>query len=177
MAPATKSSKQATKGVKQISEENDLTLNFYRNMIIGAHGTYLLIMSIFYELTSVEILLSVISIIINIGCYSFMSYTTQTKLAPSGQISYSGIDLNIEGGIGEHLKDLIILASGIQLLLILSNYCSLLWTLVPLRLLWVLWVNVVSPWIFAEPPVVTEKSKNKQRKFERKLARSVYRSY
>ena len=40
-----------------------------------------------------------------------------------------------------------------------------------------LWSNVIGPWIFAEPPAVTEKDEKKQRKLERKLARPQFKSH
>lgn len=47
----------------------------------------------------------------------------------------------------------------------------------PLRALWMLWVNIISPYIFAEPAAPTEKDEKKQRKLERKMARPAYKSY
>lgn len=47
----------------------------------------------------------------------------------------------------------------------------------PGRALWMLWKNVVAPWIFAEPPVQNEKDEKKQRKLERKMARPAYKIY
>jgi hypothetical protein len=47
-----KSTKQATKGQKQIVEENVATLNFYRNMSVVSVGVYLLFSAIFWSTTS-----------------------------------------------------------------------------------------------------------------------------
>lgn len=52
LQPSTKSSKQATRGAKQIVDENVSTIRFYRNMILGAGGTYLILMSLFFEFTT-----------------------------------------------------------------------------------------------------------------------------
>ncbi|XP_031783750.1 transmembrane protein 208 [Nasonia vitripennis] len=176
MAPPTKSTKQATRGAKQIVEENVSTLSFYRNMILGAAGTYLIVMSIFFEFTTLPTLLTILTGLIYAGCYQFMSYMARAKYTESGQLIDSGVDLNMEGGIAEHVKDLIILTSGVQVLSLASNYLWLLWLLAPLRALWMLWSNVISPWIFAEPPAPTEKDEKKQRKLERKMARPTYKS-
>ncbi|XP_076170662.1 transmembrane protein 208 [Ptiloglossa arizonensis] len=51
----TKKTKVATRGVKQIVEENRTTLSFYRNMIIGVLGIYFSIMMLFFEFTTSSI--------------------------------------------------------------------------------------------------------------------------
>ena len=52
LQPPTKSTKQATRGAKQIVEENVQTLQFYRNMIFGATVIYITVMSVFFEFTT-----------------------------------------------------------------------------------------------------------------------------
>ncbi|XP_043465078.1 transmembrane protein 208 [Leptopilina heterotoma] len=171
MAPPTKSTKTATKGAKQIVEENVSTLKFYMCMIAIAVGIYLTIMMIFFEFTTLAITLSLLSGIVYIGCYHFMSYMAQAKYSETGQLLDSGVDLNMEGGIAEHVKDMIILTSIVQILSLISNYFWLLLTLAPLRGLWMLWANIISPWIFAAPQAPTEMDEKKQKKLERKMAR------
>ena len=41
-----------------------------------------------------------------------------------------GMDLTMEGGMGEHAKDLLLVTAIIQLLSVISNYCWLLWLVV-----------------------------------------------
>lgn len=53
-----KSSKVATKGAKQIVEENVSTLNFYRNMVFAAVAIYLTIMMVFFSFNALEIVSS-----------------------------------------------------------------------------------------------------------------------
>ena len=43
--------------------------------------------------------------------------------------------------------------------------------------MWMAWTNFISPWIFAEAPVPTEKDEKKQKKLERKMARTVYKNH
>lgn len=47
-----KSGKQATKGQKQVYEENVKTLSFYRNMSFGAVGVYSLFCGLFWSTTT-----------------------------------------------------------------------------------------------------------------------------
>jgi len=42
--------KQGTKGQKQIFEENTATLNFYRNIALGASGGVALVTAIFFDI-------------------------------------------------------------------------------------------------------------------------------
>lgn len=55
LKPPVKSTKTATKGAKQIAEENVSTLSFYRNMAFGATALYLTIMMVFFEFRTLTI--------------------------------------------------------------------------------------------------------------------------
>lgn len=166
-----KKTKAATKGAKQIVEENKTTLNFYQNMIIGAIGIYFIVTMLFFNFSTLSTTLTVFSAIVYIGSYQFMKYIAHATYSESGQLLDSGIDLNMEGGIAEHVKDLIILTSGVQVLSLISNYFWLLWFLVPLRGGWMLWKQILAPWFFALTPEQPEISEKKQRKLEKKMAR------
>ncbi|KAJ3662568.1 hypothetical protein Zmor_006910 [Zophobas morio] len=109
MAPPQKG-KQGTKGAKQIVEENVSTLNFYRNMAIISNALSLIIL-VFYNST-ISIVLYLFSCLVYIGSYQFMVYMAKPKYSESGQLLDSGVDLNMEGGIAEHVKDIIILTAG-----------------------------------------------------------------
>ncbi|XP_046733973.1 transmembrane protein 208 [Diprion similis] len=171
MAPPTKSTKVATRGAKQILEENASTLSFYRNMVFGASGIYLTAMMVFFAFTTFTITFTILTGLIYVACYQFMAYMARAKYAESGQLIDSGVDLNMEGGIAEHVKDLIILTSGVQVLSLISNYFWFLWLLAPLRGGWMLWTKILSPWFFAAPQDQPEIDEKKQRKMERKLAK------
>ncbi|XP_003487733.1 transmembrane protein 208 [Bombus vosnesenskii] len=166
-----KKTKAATKGAKQIVEENKTTLNFYQNMIIGAIGIYFTVTMLFFNFTTLSTTLTIFSAIVYIGSYQFMKYIAHATYSESGQLLDSGIDLNMEGGIAEHVKDLIILTSGVQVLSLISNYFWLLWLLVPFRGGWMIWKQILAPWFFASTPEQPEISEKKQRKLEKKMAR------
>ena len=92
-----------------------------------------------------------------------------------GALLDGGIDLNMEEGMAEHAKDLILLTAGVQVLSLLSNYFWLLLLLAPIRALYMLWGSILSPWIFAEAPEVDEKKqKKKEAKMERKMKDGMY---
>ncbi|XP_065091526.1 transmembrane protein 208 [Ochlerotatus camptorhynchus] len=81
------------------------------------------------------------------GSYYFMAMMSKPQYSDTGSLLDSGNDLNIEGGIAEHVKDAIILTTGAQLLSLFSNYFWLLLLLGPLRALWLLWNSVIKPWL------------------------------
>nr|CAD7604660.1 unnamed protein product [Timema genevievae] len=127
--------KQGTKGQKQILDENIATLNFYRNMVFIANGIYLIVMCVISDSFSWQTIVSnqvmgLFSAAAYISSYQFMAYMAKPTYNDSGQILDSGVDLNMEGGIAEHVKDLIILTTGCQLLSLFSNYFWFLWLLV-----------------------------------------------
>ncbi|KAL1518027.1 hypothetical protein ABEB36_001713 [Hypothenemus hampei] len=169
MAPPQKG-KQATKGAKQIVEENQGTLNFYRNMAMISNALSLAVL-VFYSST-INIVLYFFSIAVYIGAYQFMAYMSKPKYAENGQLLDSGTDLNMKGGVAEEVKDIIILTAGCQLLAsFISNYFWLLWLLAPARLGWIVWKNILKPYFFQSAPENPELDEKKQKKLERKQKR------
>ncbi|CAH1979952.1 unnamed protein product [Acanthoscelides obtectus] len=161
--------KQKTKGANQIVEDNIATLSFYRNMAIGANALSLIIL-VFYQST-ISIILYLFSCLVYIGSYQFMAYMAKAKYFETGKLIDSGVDLNMEGGIAEHIKDVIILTAGCQILSsVISNYFWLLWLLAPLRAFWIAWKNILQPYFFQEAPE-QEVNEKKQKKMERKMKR------
>ncbi|KAK9880855.1 hypothetical protein WA026_013180 [Henosepilachna vigintioctopunctata] len=162
--------KQGTKGAKQIVEENVSTLNFYRNMAMGANA-FSLILLVFYN-SSISIFLYLFSCAVYIASYQFMAYMSKAKYSETGQLLDSGVDLNMEGGIAEHVKDIIILTAICQILSsAITNYFWLLWLLAPGRGFWILWKNILGPYFFQPAPNQTEMDEKKQKKMERKMKR------
>ncbi|XP_020290555.1 transmembrane protein 208 [Pseudomyrmex gracilis] len=166
-----KKGKVLTKGAKQIMEDNTSTLKFYAIMAISAMVAHVGVTFVMFEFTTLTIVLVVFSLIVYAASYQFMSYMANPKYSSSGQLLDSGVDLDMEGGIGEHVKDVIILTSGVQVLSLFSNYFWLFWLLVPLRGGWLFWKQILGPWFFAQPSEQPEISEKKQRKMEKKMAR------
>ncbi len=74
--------------------------------------------------------------------------------------------------MAEHAKDAIILTAITQMLSLISNYFWTVLLLAPLRLLWMAWKSIISPWLFAPPPEQDEVDEKKQRKLDRKMRRA-----
>ncbi|KAK3923539.1 Transmembrane protein 208 [Frankliniella fusca] len=175
MSQKQQKGKQGTKGIKQIVEENQQTLSFYRNMVFISNAVFLSVTAVLFDLfTTVNIVMLVFSALVYVGSYQFMVYMARAKYTDSGQLFDSGVDLNMEGGIAEHVKDLIILTSISQMLSLFSNYFWWLWALAPARGFWMLWKNVLGPWFFQPAPEDPQMDPKKQRKIERKMARGRY---
>lgn len=117
----------ATKGSKQIVEENAATLKFYQYMAAGSTTIFLVLIFLFFEFTGVVSVghfglaardsgthdfrhriiplsfqtMAFISVAILLGSYQFMAFMSKAKVSETGAILDSGNDLNIEGGIAE----------------------------------------------------------------------------
>ena len=57
----------------------------------------------------------------------------------------------------------------------ISDYFFLLLLLAPLQAFWILWKNVIAPWIFAEAPEPDEADLKRQSKKERRQQKIKYR--
>lgn len=170
MSQKQQKGKQGTRGLKQIVEENVHTLSFYRNMVFISNAVFLAVTCVFFDLFSTfNIVMLVLSAIVYVGSYQFMAFMARAKYTDSGQLVDSGIDLNMEGGIAEHIKDLIILTAITQLLSLISNYFWWLWALAPARGFWMLWKNILGPWFFQPAPEDPQTDPKKSRKMERKM--------
>lgn len=170
-----KPGKQGTKGAKQIVEENKATLKFYLYMITGSAIAYFALQLLFGSLSTWgTITLTIISLAAQIGSYKFMQMMCRANISESGQIIDAGTDLNMEGGISEHVKDVIILTSGTMLLSIFSSYFWFALLFAPIRAVYMLWGSVIKPWMEQkdEKPEVDEK---KQKKLERRMKRTNVR--
>lgn len=159
---APKKGKQATKGQKQIEDENRETLKFYSIMAGAGLGVKFILSSPFS--TTLTTLLTLFAILAQAAGLGAMHYTAKTN------------DLNLKAGFADNLKDLVITTTICTCLSIFSNAFWLLWLWLPAFVAYKIWMNIIAPWIFAPAPedVSPEVSEKKRRKMERKMARSGY---
>ncbi|XP_029969988.1 transmembrane protein 208 [Salarias fasciatus] len=163
--------KVGTKGKKQILEENEATLKFYTRVILGANAIYAAVnLLVFYgSSTFWTWLLLVFALAVYVGSYRSMSAMARPAYGEDGGLLDGGIDLNMEQGMAEHLKDVILLTAIVQVLSVASCYFWYLWLLAPARALHLLWVNFLGPWFTAESPAAAEEvNEKKQRRQERR---------
>ncbi|XP_077374306.1 transmembrane protein 208 [Festucalex cinctus] len=163
--------KVGTKGKKQIFEENEATLKFYTRVILGANAIYVAVnLLIFYNSSTFWTwLLLAFALAVYVGSYRSMSTMAKPVFADDGSLLDGGIDLNMEQGMAEHLKDVILLTVFVQVLSCISSYFWYLWLLAPARAAHLLWVNILGPWFSAESPSAPEEvNEKKQRRQERR---------
>ncbi|XP_062922734.1 transmembrane protein 208 [Mobula hypostoma] len=173
MAPKT--GKVGTKGKKQIFEENKQTLKFYLRIILGANAIYGAVkLLLFYSsVTFWTWGLLAFAVVVYSFSYRWMQGMAQPVFSSDNTLVDSGIDLNMEQGMAEHLKDIILLTAILQVLSCVSMYFWYLWLLAPARALYLLWVNILGPWFTAEPPTNSDVSEKKQKRQERRQMRKL----
>lgn len=171
--PPPQKGKAPTRGAKQILMENAATVTFYRNMALGSTLFYGVFMSLLYpeQISAWVIVLNMLTVGIHIACYQMMRYISRATYSDNSQLVDPGLDLNMEGGMGEHIKDIVILLSITHVLTVISNYFWFLLLLLPLRAFWLIWTNFLGPWFFQEAPEDTEQDDKKRKKMERKMKR------
>ncbi|XP_008308731.1 transmembrane protein 208 [Cynoglossus semilaevis] len=166
--------KVGTKGKKQIYEDNEATLKFYTRVILGANAIYAAVNFLIFSSSSTfwTWFLLVCALAVYVGSYRSMSAMAKPAFAEDGSLLDGGIDLNMEQGMAEHLKDVILLTAIVQVLSTISSYFWYLWLLAPARALHLLWVNFLGPWFMAENPTAPEEvNEKKQRRQERRQMR------
>lgn len=170
---APKKGKQATKGQKQIYEENKETIKFYSIMASVPLLLKLIFSSPFS--TTLSLVLTLWSVLVQCAVLATMYHMAKPVLSgPSQVVVDGGIDLNIKSGFADNLKDLVITTSLCTALSMFSNGFWLLWLWLPVFFAYKIWMSVIAPWIFAPPPEgpPPEVSDKKRKKMERKMARS-----
>ncbi|XP_044275745.1 transmembrane protein 208 isoform X2 [Varanus komodoensis] len=101
--------------------------------------------------------------------YRSMSSMAKPSFTDDGSLADGGIDLNMEQGMAEHLKDVILLTAIVQVLSCFSLYVWYFWLLAPGRALYLLWVNILGPWLTADSAAANqEPNEKKQRRQERR---------
>nr|XP_039255293.1 transmembrane protein 208-like [Styela clava] len=151
--------KQGTKGQKQIKQENESTLQFYSYIAGGSYIPVVLFKFLWNSegMGYTDWALLIFSTIVLAACIKVMQ-----------SMAKSNLDLSMYQGMGEHLKDILIVTAVCQMLGSFSNYFWLLWLIIPIVAFYKLWVSVLSPWFFQEAEEPTEKQK---KKLERKMMR------
>ncbi|KAG8437241.1 hypothetical protein GDO86_008084 [Hymenochirus boettgeri] len=164
--------KVGTKGKKQIYEENKETLKFYMRIILGATMLYGVVsLGIFYSSSTFWSWATLVfSALVYIGGYRTMQSMAQASFSEDGSLQDGGTDLNMEQGMAEHLKDVVLLTAIVQVLSCFSLYFWYFWLLVPGRALYLLWVNILGPWFTADNSQAApqEQNEKRQRRQERR---------
>lgn len=111
--------------------------------------------------------------------YGVMKNAAAPTYGANGELIHAGADLKM-GGIMEYCTDLILIVAVLQILTSISDWLWLLILVVPAFGLYMFWVHIAAPWIFAPVPEEEEETdamRKKREKMERKANRQkvVYR--
>lgn len=143
--------KQARKGEKEILAGNSRTLVFYKRMISGSLVVYALVKWL-QGFSTMHVVLSVVSGIGLSLCYRYMEAAAKPSYSASGALVSGGTDLDMEGGMSDYFKDIIMVTCTVVLLSLVSDYFWYLWLIIPGFALYKLWSGIIAPWIFAPAP-------------------------
>lgn len=171
-----KSGKQATRGEKQILEENKQTISFYSKIILYTNVIFLALNILLFwnSFTLKFIILYVLTAIASYVAYFYMKSMATPVLGNNGEIIDAGSDLNMEGHISEYLKDVVLFVSGVQILSLITSYAWLLLIIIPVYGFYKLWVLVLGPWFFApapEEPAAGDAGEEKQKRRVQRVQR------
>lgn len=91
--------KQATRGEKQILEENKSTVNYYFLVLVISNVSYLVLRYLLFwqSFTTYYIVLYVITALVASLAYYFVSYMGRPIVDENGTIIGAGSDLNLPG--------------------------------------------------------------------------------
>uniref|UniRef100_A0A5S6QVA1 Transmembrane protein 208 n=1 Tax=Trichuris muris TaxID=70415 RepID=A0A5S6QVA1_TRIMR len=119
---------------------------------------------------SISWILYAVSVAAQVAALCCLKSMARTYYSDSGSLVYGGLDLNMEGGVGEYCKDVIIFSTVLQLLSIVHRNFWAFYILAPLYTGYKIWVTVLMPWFFA-PGEDSDKLEKKRLKNQRKLMR------
>ena len=157
-----KDGKVGTRGAQQIARENVKTITLYRNIILGVNGITFLIMKIQFASflqSSTEIGMLLLLLLFYFGCFQYLFQLGTPKTSEpdgKGQLIEPGLDLNMDDGMTEHVKDAIILAATAQIVspfMYVFGFWNYYWLALSFALirifLWMVWKPIIAPWFLA----------------------------
>ena len=158
MSTSKPKGKQATRGLKQILEENEQTIKFYFNVLSITQCVYLLVTYFIFwpSFTTMYICLFGLTASASWLAFYFMKSMAAPVKEENGAIIDAGSDLNMTGHISEYLKDIILFSTIVQLMSFLSSYFWWLLVIAPVYVFYLLWKNFLGPWFFAPAPESTQ---------------------
>jgi hypothetical protein len=165
--------KKATRGEKQILEENQQTINFYFYLYGGYNLAFLSVKYLlsWQTFTTKFIVLYSLTTLVSTFAYYFLTYMGKPIRDETGVIIGAGSDLNMQGHISEYAKDAIIFSAIVCSLSLISDYFWLGLVIVPIYVFYLLWKNVLGPWFFAPAPEPEDPQDQKKVKEKRRIIR------
>ncbi|CAJ0592833.1 unnamed protein product [Cylicocyclus nassatus] len=167
--------KQATKGQKEIYEENRSTIITFAATCLAVAVVHLAACFVFLNCTSNTYSFFGISVIIDLVTLAIMKSMAGAKFDERGRVVDAGMDLNDPDAFGEYCKDIIILTSIAQVAALYTTYAYLILLIIPAAAAYKIFFNILLPWITAPAPENGEELDDKKLRKRERREKIVYR--
>lgn len=164
--------KTATRGQKQIYEENKAVVLHYSFAVILSSIFYITISTIFFRRTAWEWFGFSICSVLQLIAVLTMRSMARCRRNEKGQVTDAGSDLNQPDAFGEYCKDVVILCSFVATVAVFWSGILWLLLLIPAYVFYKLWTSILAPWFFADS-VNEEQDEKRMKKRERRLRKAV----
>ncbi|CAO4361978.1 hypothetical protein L5515_001754 [Caenorhabditis briggsae] len=166
--------KQATKGQKEIYEENQKTVTTYSVASTVSMAVYYSSCMFLSQCSSSDYIFFALSALIQIAAILFMKSLAKARLDEKGHVLDAGADLNDPEAFGEYCKDAIILTVITQVVSLYSTYGFLLLLAFPAAATYKFVMGFLLPWLTAGSDSEDVDDK-KQKKMDRRREKVTYR--
>ncbi|KAK9818415.1 hypothetical protein WJX72_012347 [[Myrmecia] bisecta] len=165
----------ANAGAKKRVEENRKRLLLLKRLILSANGIYAVMRLMLFSSSRswTHILALFMTSLIYAVCFQGVSSAAEPVYDEHGELMDGGADLNM-GGIISTYQDLIYVSAFVQVASCLSDKFWWLFLVVPTYGGYLLWTNILQPWIFTprqEELGETPAARKQREKLEKKQAR------
>ncbi|KAH7700501.1 hypothetical protein AAVH_32377 [Aphelenchoides avenae] len=161
--------KQATRGQKQIYEENQSTFRAYSAASFGTAVVWAALNWLLFEATTTAWVGWGIAVALQLAAILLMKCMMKSVRNDKNQITDAGMDLNDPAAFGEYCKDAIILCCAAQVLSLVSGWFYLILLGLPAFAGYKFWVSFLGPWIFAPAPEPEEQGNEKSQRRREKI--------
>ncbi|MFH4974062.1 hypothetical protein AB6A40_000771 [Gnathostoma spinigerum] len=164
--------KAATRGQKQIHEENMSTIRYYSIAALCSCLLYISLSTTLFECSTIEWIAFGLCAMLQFMAVMVMRSMAKCVYNDKHQVVDAGMDLNQEGAFGEYCKDIVILCSFITV--VATFWSGILWLLlvIPAYVVYKVWTCILGPWFFAQPPEDDEEDSSRRKRREKKLRKT-----
>ncbi|CAI4233023.1 unnamed protein product [Auanema sp. JU1783] len=166
--------KQATKGQKEIYQENQSTIFYYSAASSVASLLYGVVAGVLSSNTTNGWVWFGVCVVIQLLSVFFMKSMAKSQMDSKGHVVDAGMDLNDPTAFGEYCKDAVILTVLVQILGVFSNYSFLLLLGFPAAVGYKLFFSFILPWCTSSTEETEEVDEKKMKKKDRR-EKIVYR--
>ncbi|EYC18096.1 hypothetical protein Y032_0028g1673 [Ancylostoma ceylanicum] len=167
--------KQATKGQKEIYEENQSTILTFGAACLVAVVIHLAACFFLLECTSNTYIFFGVSVVVELIALAFMKSMAGARFDERGRVTDAGMDLNDPAAFGEYCKDVIILTVITQIIALYSTYAYLILLLIPAAAAYKVFFSLILPWITAPTGDSAEEMDDKKLRKRERREKIVYR--